>query len=461
MDTNEDKDKKPTPSAGATAGNSVQAEHLRKAREMESSGLMAAASREYCIYAFACEEMGEYGELVKYLTYADGIYPISIQDRLRLSKALHRLGQDEEAARQYTILAESFFEQGLTERAVEILEIAIDEMPDSLLLHLELADLHARAKQTQKAIREYREVLNRQPDNPTAHVRLGDIYIKRNNRDEALQELAHAAEIYTSLGNTNEAIACYRKILKIFPDYVQFRRKLIEALASQQNKEEFIEECLRLADILWNNKEQEKAQKLYERILEIDPHNSIAQSRSSQEKQELKEEIEPEELESPEPPHEEAALDTVWEEARPIPLDRETEPVEQTDAATGYDLGLAYMEMALLDDAIHELQHAALDESYCMAASNLLGLCFLEQGRTGIAVRSFLRALASPGDDQKRKAVYFNLARAYMEMDEWEPALQALYDAYVIDAKFNDIATLIADLERRIKARDQGKKTED
>jgi len=461
MNMDENKEKPAKTPAGAGAVNSVQAEHLRKAREMESSGLVAAASREYCIYAFACEELGEFAEAVKYLVYADGIYPISIQDRLRLAKALHRLGQDDDAAEQYSILAESFFEQGLTERAVEILEIALEEMPESLLLRLELADLHSRAKQTQKAIREYREVLNRQPDNPTAHVRLGDIYIKRNNRDEALQELAHAAEIYTSQGNTDEAIACYRKILKIFPDYVQFRRKLIEALASQQNKEEFIEECLRLAETLWKNNEQDKAQKLYERILEIDPHNSIAQSRVAQKEKELEETIEKDELEQPETPREEATLDTVWEEARPMPLDLEPEHAEQTDAATSYDLGLAYMEMALLDDAINELQRAAMDENYCMAASNLLGLCLLEQDRSAVAVRSFLRALSSPGDDEKRKAVYFNLARAYLERDELELALQALYDAYVIDSKFNDISTLIVDVERRIKARLSGKKTEE
>jgi tetratricopeptide (TPR) repeat protein len=459
MNPDEKKERPLMPPSGTTG--SVQAEHLRKAHEMEGSGLVAAASREYCIYAFACEELSEFAEAVKYLVYADAIYPISIQDRLRLAKALHRLGQDEDAAKQYSILAESFFEQGLTERAVEILEIAIDEMQESLFLRLALADLHTRAKQTQKAIREYREVLNRQPDNPIAHVRLGDIYIKRNNRDEALQELAHAAEIYTSQGSADEAIACYRKILKIFPDYVQFRRKLIEALASQQNKEEFVEECLRLAETLWKNNEQDKAQKLYERILEIDPHNSVAQSRVVQKEKEFEETIEKEELEPTESTREEASLDTVWEEARPMPLEQELEHGEVTDAATSYDLGLAYMEMALLDDAIHELQRAARDENYRMAASNLLGLCLLEQDRNRMAIRSFRRALASPGDDDKRKAVYFNLARAYMERDELEPALEALYDVYVIDSKFNDISALIADVERRIKARASGKKDED
>ena len=112
MNINEDKEKRPKPPAGAGTAGSVQAEHLRKAREMESSGLVAAASREYCIYAFACGEMGEFAESVKYLVYADGIYPISIQDRLRLAKALHRLGQDDEAASQYSILAESFILKG-------------------------------------------------------------------------------------------------------------------------------------------------------------------------------------------------------------------------------------------------------------------------------------------------------------------------------------------------------------
>ena len=78
-----------------------------------------------------------------------------------------------------------------------------------------------------------------------------------------------------------------------------------------------------------------------------------------------------------------------------------------------------------------------------------------------MAIRSFMRALSSPGNDGKRKAVYYNLARAYAERDNFELALEALYDVYAIDSKYNEISTLIADMERRIKARASGKKAED
>lgn len=70
--------------------------------------------------------------------------------------------------------------------------------------------------------------------------------------------------------------------------------------------------------------------------------------------------------------------------------------VAETDSATHYDLGLAYKEMNLLDDAIEELTLAARDvarESVCFST---IALIYREQRMYAKALDFFKRGLSSP-----------------------------------------------------------------
>lgn len=438
-----------------SSSRSTSNDHLIKAQEMEKSGLTAAASREYSLFAGVCHACGNYDEAIRYYEKADSLHPISIENRLKLAQTLYQLKEYTRSAKQYQNLAEMFFEQGLTDRAIEIFSIALGTMPDSLELRLGLADLHSRSSQTQKALKEYREIINQHPENPDAHLRLADILLKRNNKEDAMQEYAHAADIFASQNLIDEAAACYHKILKIFPDYIHFRRKLIEILSTRQDSPALLEELLRLGETLWSKGERESAMHAYQRVLELDPHNKTAQMR-------LNETVRSSDAVRLVPEEEETATDTsgtfeplddIWDEISPTNADFATTSVPN-DPNSSYDLGMAYMEMALIDDAIGEFQKAALNTDYRMMAANMLGLCFLEQDKPRRALRSFLRALNAPGEEEYKKIVFYNMARAYTEIGELESALDALYDIYVIDVRFSDVILKISEIERRIKSRE-------
>ena len=64
---------------------------------------------------------------------------------------------------------------------------------------------------------------------------------------------------------------------------------------------------------------------------------------------------------------------------------------------TRYNLGIAYKEMGLVDEAIAEFQLAAKDEARLLECASMLGICFIEKGMPKLAVKWFEKGLQAPG----------------------------------------------------------------
>ena len=69
----------------------------------------------------------------------------------------------------------------------------------------------------------------------------------------------------------------------------------------------------------------------------------------------------------------------------------------QEDYDTRYNLGIAYKEMGLIDEAIAEFQLAAKDANRLLECSSMLGICFLEKGMPKLAIKWFEKGLKAPG----------------------------------------------------------------
>ncbi|HEU5393308.1 MAG TPA: hypothetical protein VFV36_00765, partial [Candidatus Methylomirabilis sp.] len=67
------------------------------------------------------------------------------------------------------------------------------------------------------------------------------------------------------------------------------------------------------------------------------------------------------------------------------------------DYETHYNLGIAYKEMELYDEAIGEFRLAAKEPRRALTCANLLGLCYLAKGEAGRAVAELERAMTLPG----------------------------------------------------------------
>ncbi|HET9182120.1 MAG TPA: tetratricopeptide repeat protein [Candidatus Angelobacter sp.] len=128
------------------------------------------------------------------------------------------------------------------------------------------------------------------------------------------------------------------------------------------------------------------------------------------------------------------------------------EPEE--DPETHYNLGIAFKEMGLLDEAIGELQKVcrAVDKGHSFSqpiqAYTWLAQCLVDKGAPEAAVRWYQKALKIPAlDDSSRCAIYYDLAAAYEAFGDKKSALANFMEVYGSNIDFRDVAGRIKALK--------------
>jgi tetratricopeptide (TPR) repeat protein len=124
------------------------------------------------------------------------------------------------------------------------------------------------------------------------------------------------------------------------------------------------------------------------------------------------------------------------------------------DPETHYNLGIAFREMGLLDEAIGELQKAcqSFDHGHpfpqIMQTYTWLAQCFLEKGVPEAAVRWYDKALKVIGiDGETRVALHYELASAYEATGDKVSALHHFMDVYGSNIDYRDVAERIKALK--------------
>src|SRR5262249_47792135 len=122
------------------------------------------------------------------------------------------------------------------------------------------------------------------------------------------------------------------------------------------------------------------------------------------------------------------------------------------DFDTHYNLGIAYKEMGLMDEAIGEFQFAAKDPKLLVDCCSMLGICFREKGMSSLAVKWYRRGLESPvsQDEERMLGLRYDLAELLVEAGEHRQAIDLFTEVFGINSKYRDVASRIKDLERQI-----------
>jgi tetratricopeptide (TPR) repeat protein len=129
--------------------------------------------------------------------------------------------------------------------------------------------------------------------------------------------------------------------------------------------------------------------------------------------------------------------------------------VEEEDLETHYNLGIAFREMGLLEEAISEFQKVAKASDrgrpfrYTMQCCTLLGLAFMEKGQPAIAAIWYERALQTPGNDpESTLALRYDLGVAQESAGEPEAALKSFSQVYAMNIDYRGVAERIAALQK-------------
>ncbi len=123
------------------------------------------------------------------------------------------------------------------------------------------------------------------------------------------------------------------------------------------------------------------------------------------------------------------------------------EQVQEEDYDTHFNLGLAYREMGLLDEAIGEFQLSAKSPDFLVESASMIGACFLDKGLPEQGVEWYARALTAPGlPVEMELGLRYELGKAQETAGNTAAALASFTRVLAINPAFRDVVDRVAKL---------------
>jgi tetratricopeptide (TPR) repeat protein len=370
-----------------------------------------------------------------------------------------------------------------TGRRSGFIDLGIDEIQNQGDQASSLVFSNIEATPEAPGIEELESRVADSPDDPEAHQALGEALIEQGERARGIEELDHATAGFENAGNLQQARDLVDEVLRLDPNSVRHRQKAVEFSFKAGDKAKLVDAYLELADALLRSDLPEKARAVYDRVADHDPKNGRAKAALAM----LAPAVAP-----PKPEgkvkakdakmkvRDEAALDgdfidlgsLLAEDEGPTKDSRMTvedeepsgdeeqdfqdmlarfkqgidENIDESDFQSHYDLGVAFKEMGLLDEAIAEFQKALRAPEGKLRTSEMLGVCFFEKGAFGVAESILRRGLDLPASgDQERLGVLYWLGRALEQQGKKADARDLYGRVFAVDIRF-------LDAEQRVKA---------
>lgn len=351
---------------------------------------------------------------------------------------------------------------------------AEDEAPTASHPSTEMPEVPEAAPAPVERVQELRERLQEGESQPAVNVELADALLEVGERIEAVQHLRDAVELYEERGEMREALRVIEELLYLNRNDVRSYQKRVELALKMGDRATLLEAYLDLADCLDRTEASDKAQVVYARVLELDGENRRARAAlemlgsaassapatgkaaaggSPEEFAELAALVSQEQKSSAntrftvpaqEPESEEEVnFATMLDQFK----SKVAESIEQEDSESHYDLGVAFKEMGLVDEAIAEFQIAARSREYRLRAMEMLGACFLEKGEHRIALKVLDRVVQAPEyNDEELIGIFYGMGRAHEALGEEERALEFYERVLGCDIHFADVAERVSTL---------------
>jgi len=335
------------------------------------------------------------------------------------------------------------------------------------------------------------------PDNAGLRRQYAEALLDDGQRDEGIDELELALAAYEREGDLDTAASIAEEIVRLAPKVIRYHQKRVEFAFRANDRRRLAEAYVELADALLADGQGPKARVVYQRVLEIAPDDLRAQAA----------------LETivdapvPEPPPAPRRSTTAAKHAptvapKPAPkkkkaddddfvslgdwLREEDEPkstrmvveekeptgdeqadfndmlrafkqgisdnVDEEDHEAHYDLGVAYKEMGLIDEAISEFQIALRGTTQRARAFEALGHCFVEKGQLAVASTILQRALNEPGiGDEDLVGVLYLLGAICEELQNYAEAKRYYQRVFAVDIQFRDVADRLDTVEKSLR----------
>ena len=277
---------------------------------------------------------------------------------------------------------------------------------------------------------------------------------------EAVQEAAEDA-VTERAADESLTIDDVRQQVAASPSDVSLRQRMVELAYGTGEDAVLAEAFLGLAQTLDESGEKARAQAAYQQVLEADPANEIAAARragppsqpvrevaASEDYVDLGAMIFGDDDDGGEKStrftvaYEEPSGDEGADFAKMLSQfkSKVSESIDADDVRAHHDLGTAYKEMGLFDEAISEFQLALRASGDHLPTYELLGITFMEIGKPEATVNALERALDVDFEiEDELLGIYYYLARAHEMLGNTNRALELYDKVFSLDINFADV----------------------
>jgi len=124
-----------------------------------------------------------------------------------------------------------------------------------------------------------------------------------------------------------------------------------------------------------------------------------------------------------------------------------SENIDSGDVQAHYDLGTAYKEMGLLEEAVGAFQQALRASADHLPTYEVMGQTFMEMGEPEAAVKTLQRALqVKAGVEDEFVGIYYYLGRAFEALNKKESAVEYYDRVFSLDINFADVTERLREL---------------
>jgi tetratricopeptide (TPR) repeat protein len=338
------------------------------------------------------------------------------------------------------------------------------------------------------------------PENPDLHRELADRLLLSGDLPRAAEELRLSLQGYEGVEDWLGASGIADRLVALEPDAINHHQKRVELAFRTGERAPLLDAYLALGDALGRAGAIDKALAVYGRVQEHDPSNARASAAIASLSAPPPPAVRaapaapappatrpaapvpaaPAASTKPPPPPAEKAPPSdpsfvdlgsmIFEEAAPrdtrMRIDRREpedqdeqrefheileqfkrgieENLDSDDYEAHYDLGVAFKEMGLLDEAIAEFQKALRAPEGRMRTSEALGMAFFEKGQFAVSEAVLRRAVdGGDGGDEAKIGLIYWLGRALEAQGKAADAITSYERAMAVDIRFMDLGDRI------------------
>ena len=263
-------------------------------------------------------------------------------------------------------------------------------------------------------------------------------------------------EALAERGDIAGAMAALRKLFRNDPNDLALRQRMVDYAGRLGDPAAMVVPWLELAESLERAHLPAKAKPIYEQILTVDAQNEgalrglgQAPATSPADGEDfvdlgslILDEEEDEKSTRFVVAYEEPSGDEKADFAKMLGQFRAkvAENLSTDDVKARQDLGTAYKEMGLIDEAISEFQHALRSSADHLPTFELLGQCFMDKGEPEAALRTLNRALEAPREvEDDLLGIYYWLGRAHEQVGNKVEAVEFYDRVFSLDINFADV----------------------